>query len=144
MRITVLNGPNLNLLGAREESHYGNFTLADLETKMRAHLASRADVSFYQSNHEGDIVTEIQKLSSRDRLILNAGAFTHTSIAIRDALAAVKVPFIEVHISNVYAREKFRHVSYLSAIAKGVVAGLGAESYLLAADFFLRSGVEAK
>ncbi len=144
MRITVLNGPNLNLLGTREESHYGSFTLADLEDQMRAHLASRADVSFYQSNQEGDIVTEIQKLSSRDRLILNAGAFTHTSIAIRDALAAVKVPFIEVHISNVYAREEFRHVSYLSAIAKGVVAGLGVESYLLAADFFLRSGVEAK
>ncbi|MBN8222242.1 MAG: type II 3-dehydroquinate dehydratase [Spirochaetes bacterium] len=140
MRLFVVNGPNLNLLGRRESGFYGTFSLADLETKIRGHVGDRAELAFFQSNNEGEIIGYLQNLKESDRLILNAASLTHTSIGIRDALAAVKVPFVEVHISNVYAREEFRHKSYLSAIAAGVIVGLGAEGYLLAADYFLRAG----
>lgn len=139
MELVVINGPNLNLLGRRETNLYGTFTLAELEERLRTHVGARAQLRFFQSNSEAEIINEIQHLSDKQRLILNAGALTHTSIGIRDALAAIKVPFIEVHISNVYAREEFRHRSYLSDIARGVIVGLGAEGYLLAADFFLSS-----
>lgn len=139
MRLFVVNGPNLNMLGRRESGFYGTFSLADLEQKIREHVGSRAELSFFQSNHEGEIISHVQGLKETDRLILNAASLTHTSVGIRDALAAVKTPFIEVHISNVYAREDFRHTSYLSAIAQGVIVGLGAEGYILAADYFLNA-----
>jgi len=139
MRITVVNGPNLNMLGKRESGFYGTFTLAELENQILAHTQGRAEVVFYQSNHEGELITFLQKLSESDRLILNAASLTHTSIGIRDALNATKVPFVEVHISNVYAREEFRQKSYLSDIARGVIAGLGADGYLAAADYFIRN-----
>lgn len=140
MRLVVVNGPNLNMLGRRESGFYGTFSLADLEKKITDHVGQKAELVFYQSNHEGEIITYLQNLKDGDRLILNAASLTHTSVGIRDALAATKVPFVEVHISNVYAREEFRHKSYLSAIASGVIVGLGGEGYLLAADFFLRTG----
>lgn len=143
MRLVVVNGPNLNMLGQRESGFYGTFSLADLEAKIRRHVGSKAELTFFQSNHEGEIISYLQNLKAADRLILNAASLTHTSVGIRDALAATKVPFVEVHISNVYAREEFRHKSYLSAIAQGVIVGLGAEGYVLAADYFLNSKTDA-
>jgi len=130
--ILVLNGPNLNLLGAREPQIYGATTLADIERDLTAEAAGRqARVSFFQSNHEGALVDRIQaaRKDAVDFIIINAGALTHTSIALRDALAAVAIPFIEVHLSNVYRREEFRHRSFLSDLAVGVIAGLGAAGY---------------
>ena len=135
--ILVLHGPNLNLLGVREPEHYGNVTLASINDHLLTE-AKLANISLetYQSNAEADIVTKIQSLASPsstnhrvDFIIINPAAFTHTSIAIRDALSAVKIPFIEVHLSNVFARESFRHHSYFSDIAVGVISGLGAEGY---------------
>lgn len=135
--ILVLHGPNLNLLGVREPEHYGNVTLASINNHLLVD-AKLANISLetYQSNAEADIVTKIQSLASPsstshrvDFIIINPAAFTHTSIAIRDALSAVKIPFIEVHLSNVFARESFRHHSYFSDIAVGVISGLGAEGY---------------
>jgi len=139
MRLFVVNGPNLNMLGRREAGFYGTFSLADLEKNIRTAVGTRVELSFFQSNSEGEIIDYIHKLTADDRLIINAASLTHTSIGIRDALSAVKVPFIEVHISNVYAREEFRHQSYLSAIAHGVIVGLGADGYVLAAEHFLKS-----
>ena len=137
MRLVVINGPNLNMLGKREAGFYGTFSLADLEQKIRNHVGKRAELAFFQSNIEGEIINFVHTLTAEDRLIINAASLTHTSIGIRDALSAVKTPFVEVHISNVYAREEFRHKSYLSAIAQGVIVGLGAEGYVLACDYFL-------
>ncbi|MFN8079754.1 MAG: type II 3-dehydroquinate dehydratase [Kineosporiaceae bacterium] len=135
MRVLVINGPNLNLLGTREPSVYGATTLADVETGLRA-LATELGltVDFVQSNHEGVLVDAIQQAREDGVrfVIINPGAFTHTSVAIRDAFSAVAIPFIEVHISNVHAREEFRHHSYLSPIAVGVIAGLGTQGYALA------------
>lgn len=137
-RILVLHGPNLNLLGLREPEHYGKDTLDGIN----ARLLARADTSgtaleSFQSNNEADLVGKIQSLfeSPVDFIIINPAAFTHTSIALRDALAAVKIPFIEVHLSNVYAREPFRHHSYLSDMAVGVISGLGAQGYEMALDY---------
>jgi 3-dehydroquinate dehydratase II len=130
--ILVLNGPNLNLLGSREPKIYGSATLADIERDLMAEAASRgARVSFFQSNHEGELVDRIQGARDDvvDFIIINAGALTHTSVALRDALAALAIPFIEVHLSNLYRREEFRHRSYLADLAVGVVAGLGARGY---------------
>lgn len=130
--ILVLHGPNLNLLGTREPEHYGKLTLADIDQNLAA-IAKGAGVALetYQSNAEADIVTKIQSLAVNkvDFVIINPAAFTHTSIVIRDAISAVKIPFIEVHLSNVFARESFRHHSYFSDIAVGVISGLGAEGY---------------
>ncbi|HEY8219903.1 MAG TPA: type II 3-dehydroquinate dehydratase [Methylobacter sp.] len=133
--ITVLNGPNLNLLGIREPGLYGNQTLADI----KQHLEQKAaeldhQLSFHQSNAEHEIVELIHKAYQAhvDFIIINPAAFTHTSVAIRDALLATKIPFIEVHLSNVHAREPFRKHSYFSDIAKGVICGLGATGYELA------------
>ena len=135
--ILVLHGPNLNLLGVREPEHYGKVTLTNINDHFLAE-AKLANISLdtYQSNAEADLVTKIQSLASPsstnhrvDFIIINPAAFTHTSIAIRDALSAVKIPFIEVHLSNVFARESFRHHSYFSDIAVGVISGLGAEGY---------------
>jgi 3-dehydroquinate dehydratase-2 len=139
-RVLVLNGPNLNLLGTREPTIYGARTLADIESQL-SEVARRsgAEVVFFQSNHEGALVDRIQgaKLDGTDFLIVNAGAFTHTSVAVRDALAAVGLPFIEVHLSNVHRREAFRHHSYLSDLALGTIVGLGAEGYRYALEYAL-------
>lgn len=130
---TVLNGPNLNLLGTREPANYGSDSLAQVERRCAALAAELGvGVEFFQSNHEGALVDEIQRLAASPGLVLNAGAYTHTSVAVRDALAATGVPFVEVHISNVFAREEFRHASYLSDIAAGVIVGCGVQGYELA------------
>ena len=134
-RILLINGPNLNLLGQREPDHYGRDTLAAIEERLKAQAASRdASLESFQSNAEHELVDRVQTLARQpaDFVILNPGAFTHTSIALRDALLAVAVPFIEVHLSNVHAREPFRRHSYFSDIAVGSVAGLGAQGYELA------------
>lgn len=139
-RVLVLNGPNLNLLGTREPTVYGSRSLADIEAEL-AEVArrSRAEVVFFQSNHEGALVDRIHsaKLDGTDFLIVNAGAFTHTSVALRDALAAVALPFIEVHLSNVHRREPFRHHSYLADLALGTIVGLGAAGYRYALEYAL-------
>ncbi|MBK7624226.1 MAG: type II 3-dehydroquinate dehydratase [Kineosporiaceae bacterium] len=138
MRMLVINGPNLNLLGTREPSVYGATTLADVETGLRALAAELGlTVDFVQSNHEGVLVDAIQQAREDGvrYVIINPGAYTHTSVAIRDAFSAVAIPFVEVHISNVHAREEFRHHSYLSPIATGVIAGLGTLGYALALRF---------
>ena len=132
MKILILNGPNLNLLGTREPSVYGSQTFEDYFKTLQAKFNS-VDLEYQQSNHEGDLVTAIQKADGVfDGVILNAGAYTHTSIAIGDAIKAVGVPVVEVHISNTFAREAFRHQSYISPNAKGVILGFGLQSYDLA------------
>lgn len=139
-RVLVLNGPNLNLLGTREPQIYGARSLADIEAEMsEVARRSNAEVVFFQSNHEGALIDRIQsaKLDGTDFLIVNAGAFTHTSVAVRDALAAVGLPFIEVHLSNVHRREAFRHHSYLSDLALGTIVGLGAAGYRYALEYAL-------
>ncbi len=137
-KILVLNGPNLNLLGLREPSVYGHTTLAQIDARLQA-LATELGVSLstYQSNHEGALVDRIQaaRTDGTDFIVINAGAYTHTSVAIRDALAGVKISFAEVHLSNVYKREEFRHHSYLSDLAVGVIAGLGPDGYEAALRF---------
>lgn len=133
--IIVLNGPNLNLLGIREPGHYGNNTLADIEQKLKSIAAETGhQLNFHQNNAEHEIVNLIhQALKDKvDFIIINPAAFTHTSVAIRDALLATGIPFIEVHLSNVHAREPFRKHSYFSDIAKGLICGLGATGYELA------------
>jgi 3-dehydroquinate dehydratase II len=138
--VLVLNGPNLNLLGTREPQVYGRTTLADIERGLTAEAGRRqARVSFYQSNHEGELVDRIHASAGEavDFIIVNAGALTHTSIALRDALAAVAIPFIEVHLSNVFRREDFRHRSYLADLAVGIVAGLGPQGYHFALQYAL-------
>jgi 3-dehydroquinate dehydratase-2 len=130
--ILILNGPNLNLLGSREPDIYGSTTLADIERDLAAEAARRqALTSFYQSNHEGALVDRVQaaRADGTDFIIINAGGLTHTSIALRDALAGVGIPFIEVHLSNVHRREAFRHRSLLADLAVGIIAGLGAAGY---------------
>jgi len=131
-KLLIIHGPNLNLLGTREPELYGNLTLDDINKLLVKH-AKKHSIECFQSNAEHEIVDKIQK-NKADFLIINPGAFTHTSIAIRDALLAVKTPFYEVHLSNIYARESFRHLSYLSDIATGVVSGLGHFGYLAAID----------
>ncbi|MBY0439502.1 MAG: type II 3-dehydroquinate dehydratase [Burkholderiales bacterium] len=135
--VLVLHGPNLNLLGTREPEVYGHTTLAQIDQRLvERGQGAGVRVATFQSNHEGALVDRIQQ-AGRDRvdyILINAGAYTHTSVALRDALAAVAIPFIEVHLSNVFAREAFRHHSYLSDIAVGVVTGLGAGSYRAALD----------
>lgn len=136
--VLVLHGPNLNLLGVREPAHYGNATLADINDSLLVQ-AKQAGITLeaYQSNAEAEIVAKIQSLAVNkvDFIIINPAAFTHTSVSIRDAISAVNIPFIEVHLSNVYARESFRHHSYFSDIAVGVISGLGAEGYNAALQF---------
>lgn len=134
-KITVLNGPNLNLLGVREPSHYGNKTLADIQHILEQQASVlQHELYFYQNNAEHEIIEIIHQAyqNNVDFIIINPAAFTHTSVAIRDALLATKIPFIEVHLSNVHAREPFRKHSYFSDIAKGVICGLGAIGYELA------------
>lgn len=134
--VFVINGPNLNMLGLREPDVYGHETLAGLEERCRSKAAALGlDISFRQSNLEGEIVTWIQEArSAASGLILNAGAYTHTSVAIHDALRIAELPLIEVHLTNIYKREPFRHHSYVSAVANGVLCGFGGHGYELALD----------
>ena len=132
-KIIILNGPNLNLLGEREKDQYGSFTLKDIEIECKEYAKkNKIELSFYQSNVEGELVNEIQNSrNNHDGLIINAGGYTHTSVAIHDALKILKIPIIELHISNVYNREEFRHKSLISKVAKGVICGFGANGYLM-------------
>ena len=140
--ILLLNGPNLNLLGTREPKVYGATTLAEIEqaAAAQANQAGARVVSF-QSNHEGALIDRIQaaKTDGTDAIVINPGGLTHTSIALRDALSAVAIPFVEVHISNIHQREAFRHHSYLSAVAVGVICGLGPDGYRAAVEFALKN-----
>jgi len=139
--LLVLHGPNLNLLGTREPKHYGSSTLAEINLAL-AHRAAAAGVLLeaFQSNHEGALIERVHAASTQGvrYLIINPAAYTHTSIALRDAIAASAIPFVEVHLSNIYARESFRHHSCFSDLAIGVVTGLGSEGYLLALEYLLR------
>ena len=134
--VFVLNGPNLNLLGVRDPSQYGHDTLADIEERCLARAAALdLQIDFRQTNHEGQLVDWVQEArESADGIILNAGALTHTSVAVLDALLASELPVIEVHLSNIFRRERFRHHSYVSLAARGVICGLGAHGYELALD----------
>jgi 3-dehydroquinate dehydratase-2 len=133
MRVLFLNGPNLNLLGHREPDVYGKTTLADIEARVRGRANSlNATIDFRQSNDEGELVTWIQQAKGQfDAIVLNAAAYTHTSIALRDAISAVGVPTIEIHLSNIHAREEFRHRSLIAAVCEGQIAGFGPDSYVL-------------
>lgn len=134
--ILILNGPNLNMLGVREPGIYGSDTLADIEVRCRAHAKSlELNIDFKQSNIEGELVTWIQdSRTTHAGVVINAAAFTHTSVALLDALSLLDGPIIEVHLSNVFARESFRHHSYISPVAAGVICGFGWRSYTLALD----------
>ena len=137
-KIAVLNGPNLNLLGKRETGIYGSTSLEAIRRSLEEQFRSRCEIDFQQSNSEGALVDLIQSLEGRvDGVLINAGAYTHTSVAIRDALLAVGLPFVEVHLSNVFSREEFRHHSTLSDVALGMVCGFGPASYRLALDGLL-------
>ncbi|MBN7786724.1 type II 3-dehydroquinate dehydratase [Ponticoccus gilvus] len=134
--ILILNGPNLNLLGTRQPEIYGHTTLSDVEEMCRSHGKSRGiDIACAQSNHEGALVTAIQEArGTHDGIVLNAGAYTHTSIALMDAIKGTEAKVVELHLSNVHAREEFRHRSFISPVAVGVIAGFGAQGYILAID----------
>lgn len=139
--LLLLNGPNLNLLGTREPAVYGSTTLADIEQAAQAQAAAAgATLACFQSNHEGALIDRIHAARGEgvDAIVINPGGLTHTSVALRDALAGVAIPFIEVHLSNIHQREEFRHHSFLSAIARGVICGLGADGYRFAIDFALK------
>ena len=138
MRILVINGPNINMLGVREPEIYGRKTYDELCRTISGHAAKRgAEVEIYQSNHEGGIVDKIQQaLGNFDGIVINPAAYTHTSVALHDCIRAIKCPVVEVHMSNVHAREEFRHTSVISAVCRGVIAGFGKDSYILAAQSF--------
>jgi 3-dehydroquinate dehydratase-2 len=142
--ILILNGPNLNLLGTRQPEVYGRTTLADIEAMCRAHAEVHGlTLGFRQSNHEGALIDAIHAArGSQDGIILNAGAYTHTSVALMDAISSAEVPTIELHLSNVHARESFRHRSYIARVALGVICGFGAHGYILALDA-MRAHLEA-
>jgi 3-dehydroquinate dehydratase-2 len=137
MKLCIINGPNLNLLGKREPDIYGSTTFQDFFSELKTQY-SEHHLTYFQSNSEGEIVSKLHEVGfESDGIILNAGAYTHTSVAIADAVSAISSPVIEVHISNVYAREQFRHHSYLSAVARGCIIGLGLNGYRLAVNYFL-------
>jgi 3-dehydroquinate dehydratase II len=140
-KLLLVNGPNLNLLGTREPEVYGSTTLADIEQSASAQAtAAGASIACFQSNHEGALIDRIQAARTEgvDAIVINPGGLTHTSVALRDALAGVAIPFVEVHISNIHKRESFRHHSYLSGIAVGVICGLGVDGYHSAIEFALK------
>lgn len=140
MKLLLINGPNLNMLGLREPEIYGSETLAELETAVRTYATKKGvELDTMQSNIEGELVTAVQQARHNyDGIIINAGAYTHTSIALRDAISSIDLPVVEVHISNVHAREPFRHHSYLSAVCLGVIVGFGHDGYFLAIDALMR------
>jgi 3-dehydroquinate dehydratase II len=139
-RIAILNGPNLDRLGKREPEIYGRATLADLEEMLRAEFGGAAELQFFQSNHEGALIDQIAVLADAriDGVVINGGAFTHTSVALRDALLGAHLPAVEVHISNIYKREGFRHTSLTAPACVAVITGLGLEGYLAAVRFLLK------
>ena len=139
-KIIILNGPNLNLLGEREKSQYGSFTLKDIEKNCKQFAKqNNIDLSFFQSNIEGELVEKIQSSRNKENgLIINAGGYTHTSVAIHDALKILKIPIIELHISNIYNREEFRHKSLISNVANGVICGFGADGYIMALNAMVK------
>jgi 3-dehydroquinate dehydratase-2 len=141
MRFLILHGPNLNLLGTREPGIYGQLTLGEIDSRLRAWAAAQnIEINIIQSNHEGVLVDAIHHAAGRaDGIVINAGAYTHTSVAIRDALSAVKLPAIEVHLSNVMAREEFRHHSLLAPVCRGVIGGLGWIGYRLALEALMEA-----
>lgn len=139
MKIAIINGPNLNLVGTRETGIYGSETFADYFQKLRKQYEN-IDFDYFQSNIEGELVNEIQSAGQKmDGIILNAGAYTHTSIAIGDAIAAIKIPVVEVHISNIEAREEFRKISHISAHCSGTIFGFGLKGYRLAVESFIKN-----
>lgn len=137
-KILVLNGPNLNMLGVREPAVYGSQTLADIENRLKAEFVGKAELEFIQSNSEGALVDAIQSASA-DGIAFNAGAYTHYSYALHDAIKSIASPVVEVHISNVYKREEYRHKSVIAAACVGTVCGFGADSYFLAITALLRA-----
>ena len=139
-RIGIVNGPNLDRLGKREPEVYGKATLADLETSLRAEFGTAAHLEFFQSNHEGALIDRIAGFADAkfDGLVINGGAFTHTSVALRDALLGAQLPTVEVHISNIYKREEFRHVSLTAPACLAVITGLGLEGYFAAVRYLLK------
>ena len=139
-KILIVNGPNLNLLGTREPEIYGKLTLNEIETKLKS-LAQdlKIEIECFQSNHEGEIVDKICAAQNIfNGIIINPAAYTHTSVAIRDAISAVKIPTIEVHISNIYSRDEFRHNSFIAPVSIGQISGLGLDGYLFALEYFSR------
>ena len=137
MKILIINGPNLNLLGKREKSIYGETSFSDYYTQLKNKYTT-IDLEYFQSNHEGELIDKIHEVGFEiDGIILNAGGYTHTSVALTDAIAAVNSPVIEVHISNIHAREQFRHHSFLTKNCKGIIAGLGLKGYELALQALL-------
>lgn len=140
MNITIINGPNLNLLGVREPGIYGSRGFDSYLEELRKRYP-QVDIAYFQSNHEGDIIDKLHEVGfgATDGVVLNAGAYTHTSLAIADAISAINAPVIEVHISNVHAREEVRHHSMISGVCRGVIAGFGLDSYRLALEHLLNS-----
>lgn len=140
-RIAILNGPNLNRLGKREPEIYGSTTLAELESQLAAAFSEQADLTFFQSNHEGELVDRISQLADEkiDGLVINGAALTHTSVALRDAILGSELRAVEVHISNIYRREEFRHKSFTGPACVGVITGLGLEGYYAAIRFLLKA-----
>lgn len=143
MKILLINGPNLNLLGKRETSIYGNQTFEDYLKELLKKLKpayNKLQIDYFQSNHEGNLIDEVQKADGKyDGVILNAGGFTHTSVALADAISAINIDVVEVHISNIYAREEFRRKSLISHACAGIIAGFGMNSYSLAIQYFLNN-----
>jgi len=139
--IAILNGPNLDRLGKREPEIYGSASLGDLEKALRAEFGAKAALEFFQSNHEGELIDRIARLADAkcDGIVINAGALTHTSVALRDALLGARVPAVEVHISNIYKREEFRHTSLTAPACAAVISGLGLEGYHAAVRFLLKA-----
>jgi len=137
MKLMIINGPNLNLLGVREPGIYGSSSMESCLRQLRETYGDRVDIEYYQSNHEGDIIDTLHRVSMSGEyagIVLNAGAYTHTSLAIADAISAIRTPVVEVHISNVHAREAIRHTSLISPVCRGVIAGFGLDSYRLGVE----------
>lgn len=140
MKILIINGPNLNLLGRREPAVYGNNSFEEFFSQLRSSYSDLIELSYYQSNHEGSLIDKIHEVGfDYDGIILNAGAYTHTSIALHDAIRAITTPVIEVHISNIHSREEFRHKSLIAAVCEGSIIGFGLGSYRLAVEHFIES-----